>query len=47
MIIIYYIYAMFLALLILVLGPIAHGLAFVMNHIHEAFEYAADKTRLF
>ena len=47
MIILYYIYAVFLAILILALGPITHAMAFVMNHIHEAFENAAEKTRLF
>jgi len=47
MIILHYIYAVFLAILILALGPITHLLAWVMNHIHDAFEYAAEKTRLF
>jgi len=47
MIILHYIYAVFLALLILAIGPVTHFLAWVMNHIHEAFEVAAEKTRLF
>ena len=47
MIILHYIYAVFLALIILVLGPITHAFAYLMNHIHDAFEHAAEKTRLF
>lgn len=47
MIVLRYLYAVLLALAILIFGPPVHGLAWVLNLLHNEFEKAADHTRLF
>ena len=42
-----YFAAIVLALIILVLGPPVHGLASVLNKLHDWFEEAAEQTSLF
>lgn len=42
-----YFAAIVLALIILVLGPPVHGLAMVLNKLHDWFEEAAEQTSLF
>lgn len=45
--IIAYFAAIILALFILALGPPVHGLAVVLNKLHDWFEQAAEQTSLF
>ena len=42
-----YFAAIILALIILVLGPPVHGLAYILNKLHDWFEQAAEQTSLF
>ena len=42
-----YFAAVILALIILVLGPPVHGMAYVLNMLHDWFEEAAEQTSLF
>jgi len=42
-----YFAAIILALIILLLGPPVHGMAYVLNMLHDWFEQAADETTLF
>jgi hypothetical protein len=42
-----YFAAIILALIILVLGPPVHGLAYILNKLHDWFEQAAEHTSLF
>ena len=42
-----YFAAIVLALIILVLGPPVHGMAYVLNKLHDWFEQAAEQTSLF
>ena len=42
-----YFAAIILALVILVLGPPVHSMAYVLNKLHDWFEEAAEQTSLF